>query len=98
MCSNTTQHGHYPPQISHAAAHAVTLIQRFGGALLNLNVHLMCMDARIPRAHECAAATHMLLLDGVYVDGWTGPSTNRIHANKTVLSYLDHPILSTHYE
>jgi hypothetical protein len=46
---------------------AVTLIQRFGGAL-NLNVHLMCMDARMPWAHGCAGAAHMLFLDGVYVD------------------------------
>ena len=30
---------------------AVTLIQRFGGAL-NLNVHLMCRDARMPRAQD----------------------------------------------
>jgi hypothetical protein len=28
----------------------------------------MCMDARMPRAHECAGASHMLILDGVYVD------------------------------
>jgi hypothetical protein len=34
---------------------AVTLIQRFGSAL-NLNIHLMCMEARMPRAHGCAGA------------------------------------------
>jgi hypothetical protein len=50
-----------------------TLIQRFGGAL-NLNIHLMCMDARMPRAHGCAGAAHMLFLDGVYVDS-AGSST-----------------------
>jgi hypothetical protein len=50
---------------------AVTLIQRFGSAL-NLNIHLMCMDARMPRAQGCAGAAHMLFLDGVYVDGATG--------------------------
>jgi hypothetical protein len=33
-----------------AQADAVTLIQRFGSAL-NLNIHLMCKDARMPRAH-----------------------------------------------
>ena len=50
----------------HATAQtgAVTLIQRFGSAL-NLNIHLMCMDARVPRAHGCAGAAHMLFLDGV---------------------------------
>ena len=32
---------------------AVTLIQRFGSAL-NLNIHLMCMDARMPRAQATA--------------------------------------------
>ena len=36
---------------------AVTLIQRFGSAL-NLNIHLMCMDARMPREHGCARATN----------------------------------------
>jgi len=46
---------------------AVTLIQRFGSAL-NLNIHLTCMDALISRAHGCAGATHMLFLDGVYID------------------------------
>jgi len=46
---------------------AVTLIQRFGSAL-NLNIHLMCMDARMPRAHGCAGVAHMLFLDGVYVE------------------------------
>ena len=43
---------------------AVTLIQRFGSAL-NLNIYLMCMDARMPRAHGCAGAAHRLFLDGV---------------------------------
>ena len=51
---------------STARTGAVTLIQRFGSAL-NLNIHLMCMDARMPRAHGCAGAAHMLFLDGVYV-------------------------------
>jgi len=55
---------------------AVTLIQRFGSAL-NLNIHLMCMDARMPRAHGCARAAHMLLLDGVYVDGHDGMARPR---------------------
>ena len=52
-----------------ASAHtgAVTLIQRFGSAL-NLNIHLMCMDARMSRAHGCAGAPHILFLDGVYID------------------------------
>ena len=50
---------------------AVTLIQRFGGAL-NLNIHLMCMDARMSRAHGCAGATHMLFLNGVYTGGFNG--------------------------
>jgi hypothetical protein len=54
---------------TNATAHtgAVTLIQRFGSAL-NLNIHLMCMDARMPRAHGCAGAAHILFLDGVYVE------------------------------
>ena len=30
---------------------AVTLIQRFGGAL-SLNIHLTCMDAQMPRAQD----------------------------------------------
>jgi len=38
---------------------AVTFIQRFGSAL-NLNVHLTCMDAPMPRAHGCAGAAHHL--------------------------------------
>jgi hypothetical protein len=50
-----------------ARAGAVTLVQRFG-SVLNLNVHLMCMDARMPRAQGCAGAAHMLFLDGVYVE------------------------------
>ncbi len=33
---------------------AVTLIQRFGSAL-NLNIHLMCMDARMPRMRKSGA-------------------------------------------
>ena len=49
-----------------ASTGAVTLIQRFGSAL-NLNLHLTCMDVLMPRAHGCAGAAHMLLLDGVYV-------------------------------
>jgi CheY-like chemotaxis protein len=47
--------------ITTAHTGAVTLIQRFGSAL-NLNVHLMCMDARMPRAHGCAGAAHMIFL------------------------------------
>jgi hypothetical protein len=50
---------------------AVTLIQRFGSAL-NLNIHLICMEARMPRAHGCAGAAHMLFLDGVYAEGADG--------------------------
>jgi hypothetical protein len=46
---------------------AVTLIQRFGSAL-NLNIHLTCMDTLMSRAHGCAGATHVLFLDGVYID------------------------------
>ena len=46
---------------------AVTLIQCFGGAP-NLNIHLMCMDARMPRAHGCAGATE---LKTPYRDGTT---------------------------
>ena len=61
----------YTRNIAHTGA--VTLIQRFGGAL-NLNIHLMCMDARMPRTHGCAGAAHMLFLDGVYVDS-AGSST-----------------------
>ena len=53
---------------------AVTLIQRFGSAL-NLNLHLTCMDALMPRAQGCAAAAHMIFLDGVYVDAANGSST-----------------------
>jgi hypothetical protein len=49
-----------------ATTGAVTFIQRFGSAL-NLNVHLTCMDALMPRAQGCAGAAHMLFLDGVYV-------------------------------
>ena len=43
---------------THDTAHAgaITFIQRFGSAL-NLNVHLMCRDARMSRAHGCAGAT-----------------------------------------
>jgi len=71
---------------------AVTLIQRFGSAL-NLNIHLMCMDARMSRAHGCAGATHMLFLDGVYTGGSNGhpmwfrqvkaPSGNELRSAKT---------------
>ena len=54
---------------------AVTLIQRFGGAL-NLNVHF-----------------HMLLLDGVYVDGWTGPGFRWVKAPTSAeLARLTHTI------
>ncbi len=51
---------------THRAAQtgAVTLIQRFGSAL-NLNIHLVCVDARMPQAHGCAGAAHMLFLDHV---------------------------------
>ncbi len=37
-----------------AGAGAVTLIQRFGSAL-SLNIHLMCMDARMRRSGHCQA-------------------------------------------
>ena len=53
---------------AHGCARAV---QRFGSAL-NLNLHLMCMDARMPRAQGGAGAAHMLFLDGVYVVGANG--------------------------
>ena len=43
------------------------MIQRFGSAL-NLDIHVMCKDARRPRAHGCAGAPHMPLLGGVYVE------------------------------
>ncbi len=46
---------------------AVTLIQRFGSAL-NLNIHLICMDARMPRVHGCAGAAQ---LKTPYRDGTT---------------------------
>ena len=42
---------------------AITLAQRFSSAL-NLNRHLTCMDALMPRAHGCARAAHMLFLEG----------------------------------
>ena len=44
---------------------AVTLMQRFGSAL-NLNIHLMCMDALMPRAHgkDCSCATESRLSFG----------------------------------
>jgi len=72
---------------------AVTLIQRFGGAL-NLNIHLMCMDARMPRAQGCAGAAHMLFLDGVYMDS-AGSSTRfcRVKApTNSELNQLSHTI------
>ena len=54
---------------------AVTLIQRFGGAL-NLNVHF-----------------HMLLLDGVYVDGRAGPVFHWVKAPTSAeLTRLSHTI------
>ena len=55
---------------------AVTLIQRFGSAL-NLNIHLTCMEALMPRAHGCAGAAHMLFLDGVYIERCNGLSRFR---------------------
>ena len=72
---------------------AVTLIQRFGSAL-NLNIHLMCMDARMPRAHGCAGAAHMLFLDGVYVDNPHGAARFRwVKApTNTELTQLAHTI------
>jgi hypothetical protein len=36
------------------------------GSALNLNIYLMCREARMSRAHGCAGATHMLFLDGIY--------------------------------
>ena len=65
------------PTTSAAAAKtgAVTLIQRFGGAL-NLNVHF-----------------HMLLLDGVYVDGPAGPRFRWVKAPSSAeLRQLSHTI------
>ena len=63
--------------VTHATAKtgAVTLIQRFGGAL-NLNVHF-----------------HMLLLDGVYVDGPAGPRFRWVKAPSSAeLRQLSHTI------
>jgi hypothetical protein len=71
IATHLTRKAGYTKTTAHTGA--VTLIQRFGGAL-NLNIHLMCMDARMPRAHGCAGAAHMLFLDGVYVDS-AGSST-----------------------
>ncbi|MDA0929586.1 MAG: transposase zinc-binding domain-containing protein, partial [Proteobacteria bacterium] len=62
---------------------AVTLIQRFGSAL-NLNIHLTCRDALMPRAHGCAGAAHMLFLDGVYVQHATDRHCFRRTAPPTV--------------
>jgi hypothetical protein len=53
IATHLTRKAGYTKTTAHAGA--VTLIQRFGGAL-NLNIHLMCMDARMPRAHGCAGA------------------------------------------
>jgi hypothetical protein len=55
---------------------AVILVQRFVGAL-DLNIHLMCLGARMSRAHGCAGAAHMLFLDGVYVDCAGSPARIR---------------------
>jgi hypothetical protein len=57
---------------------AVTLIQCFGGAL-NLNIHLTCMDALMSWAHGCAGTTHMLFLDGVYIDSADESSIGKFH-------------------
>jgi len=54
-----------------AGTGAVTLIQRFGSAP-SLSLHLMCMDARMPRAQGGAGAGDMLFLDGVYLVGANG--------------------------
>jgi hypothetical protein len=72
---------------------AVILIQRFDYAL-NLNIHLMCMDARMPRAQGCTGAAHMLVLYGVYVDS-AGSSTRfrRVKApTNSELNQLSHTI------
>ena len=71
IATHLTRKAGYTKTAAHTGA--VTLIQRFGGAL-NLNIHLMCMDSRMQRAPGCAGAAHMLLLDGVYVD-CAGPAT-----------------------
>jgi hypothetical protein len=44
----------------------VTLFQRFG-FVLNLNVHLTCMDALMLWTRECAGTAYKRFLDGVYV-------------------------------
>jgi len=68
VCRSTATHLTHNAGYKKSTAHtgAVTLIQRFGNAL-NLNIHLLCMDARMPWAHGCAGTAHMLFLDGVYV-------------------------------
>jgi hypothetical protein len=65
LATHLTRKAGYTKTTAHTGV--VTLIQRFGSAL-NLNIHLMCMDARMPRAHGCAGAAHIIFLDGVYVD------------------------------
>jgi hypothetical protein len=74
IATHLTRKAGYVKTTAHTGA--VILIQRFSGAL-NLNVYLMCMDARMPRAQGCAGAAHMLFLDGVYVD--SAGSSTRFH-------------------
>jgi len=63
LATHLTHKAGYTKATGHPGA--VILIQRFGSAL-NLNIHLMCMDARMPQVQGCAGAAHMLFLDGVY--------------------------------
>ena len=62
---------------THDTAHAgaITFIQRFGSAL-NLNVHLMCRDARMSRAHGCAGATMARLASST--SSMLGPGVRQI--------------------
>ena len=59
LATQLTRKAGYTKTTAHTGA--VTLIQSFSSAL-NLNIHLMCMDARMPRAHGCAGAAHMIFL------------------------------------
>jgi len=82
LATHLTRKAGYTKTTAHTGV--VTLIQRFGSAL-NPNIHFMCMDARMPRAHGCAGAAHMIFLDGDYVDDaspvkkfrWVKAPTNR---------------------
>ena len=79
-------HDRYGIVFSGLLALANLPIQRFGSTL-NLNLHLMCMDARMPQAQGGAGAAPMLFLDGVYIIGadgtverfrWDGEAVRRL--------------------